>query len=56
MLLVALSVVFVSGLLLYPLQKMLIILILYKISFVCFVAEIIVHVLQHRSKRDYTGK
>ncbi|MGN0245174.1 MAG: hypothetical protein ACI4DK_04295 [Lachnospiraceae bacterium] len=47
--LIALSVVIVSGVLLHPLQGMLIILMLHKISSVCFVVEMIVHVLQHRS-------
>lgn len=49
LLLATLLAVFVSGVLLHPLREMLPILILHKISSVCFVAGMIAHVLQHRA-------
>lgn len=44
----ALAVVFVSGILLHPLQGVLIIRILHKVSSVIFALGMIIHVLQHK--------
>lgn len=46
--LVAMAVVFFSGMLLHPLQGSLVILIIHKMASVIFVIGMIVHVVQHR--------
>ena len=46
--LIALAFVFLSGMLLHPLQGTLAVLILHKMSSVIFVIGMIVHVVQHR--------
>lgn len=47
--LIAMAVVFFSGMLLHPLQGSLVILIIHKMASVIFVIGMIVHVIQHRS-------
>ena len=47
--LIAMAVVFFSGMLLHPLQGSLVILILHKMASVILVIGMIVHVIQHRS-------
>lgn len=47
-LMAALAVLFLTGMLLHPLQGMLIIKILHKLAAVIFVLVILVHILQHR--------
>lgn len=50
-LLIALVIVFLSGMLIHPLQRVITIKIIHKISSVVLVAGIIVHVLQHRKEK-----
>lgn len=51
MLFIALAAVFVSGMLLHLLQGRLAVLIIHKLSSVCLIVGIIVHILQHKKKR-----
>lgn len=56
MLLTALAVTALSGILLHPLQEMLAIVILHKLSSILFVVATIVHVVQHRKMRKISIK
>ncbi len=49
---IALIVVFVSGIMLHPLKGILIILIIHKMSSVVFVLGMIIHMVQHRQKKN----
>lgn len=51
-LVILLVVVFVSGVLLGPLQDVLAVKLIHKLSAVLLVVGIVVHVLQHRGKRE----
>lgn len=50
-LLAALIVVFLSGILLHPLQQVFVIKMVHKVSSVILVIGVIVHILQHRRSR-----
>lgn len=50
-LMVALATVFVTGILLHPLQGILLIKILHKLSSVFLITGMVVHVVQHKEKR-----
>lgn len=52
MLLIILAVVFVSGVLLHPFSGVLAIKILHKLSSLLLVVGVMVHILQHRSRKE----
>lgn len=51
-LLISLAVVFVSGVLLHPFSGVLAIKILHKLSSLLLVVGVMVHILQHRSRKE----